>query len=333
MFTESSSLDLEKTAIVEKMKKQGLGPQLIAFEAALDEAKVSMLTKYLFVCDKAGKKVLFHDVRASDSAAANSVTEKRLVLRKILKNAGVKIPNARHVRTANVAEKARKGLGKSVNVWSVEAGNKKLSEAVTTQKRLQQVFERHHTDGKGVLLEEHIPGDSFRVLVIGSKVVAVLGKRPASVTGNGESTIEELVEIKNEKRKVNPCYLGKLIKLDKAAQARIKRAGLTADSVLPDGQYFELGKSLGISFGGEFFDVTDTLHPEVEEAAINAVKAIPGLEVAGVDVVQSSSGSDTSSYVVGVCCNPNIGIHHFPMEGSARNVAREIWVNALNTLK
>lgn len=325
MFSESSSLDLEKSHIIDNMKKQGLGPQLVAFEAAIDEAKVSMLSKYVFVCEKAGKTVLFHDVRSSDTAAANSVIEKRLILRKILKNAGVKIPNGRYVRTVNTADKVRKSLGKSINVWSVEAGNKKLSEGVTTQKRLLQVFDRYLSDGKGVLLEEHVAGDSFRVLIVGSQIVAALGRRPANIVGDGESTISELVEIKNEKRKVNPCYLGKLIKLDKVAQARIKQAGLTADSILPDGQYFELGKNLGASSGGELFDVTDTLLSGVGEAAINAVKAIPGLEVAGVDVVQPSADDDTSVYVVGVCCNPNIGIHHFPASGLERNVAKEIW--------
>ncbi|MBC8830299.1 bifunctional glutamate--cysteine ligase GshA/glutathione synthetase GshB, partial [Escherichia coli] len=48
-----------------------------------------------------------------------------------------------------------------------------------------------------VIIEEFIPGDEFRFLVINDKVEAVLKRVPANVTGDGIHTVRELVEEKN----------------------------------------------------------------------------------------------------------------------------------------
>ena len=49
-----------------------------------------------------------------------------------------------------------------------------------------------------VLIEEFIKGKEYRFLVIDDEVVGILHRVPANVIGDGEKTISELVEIKNQ---------------------------------------------------------------------------------------------------------------------------------------
>lgn len=329
MFTEASSLDISSEAIIEKMGRYGVGPQLIAYEAELDEATVTWISKYVFLCEKAGNKILFHDVRGADSYAANSVTDRRVLLRKLLKHAGVNVPKGRIVKSLNAAKRARKAFGGTLSLWSTSASAKNINIGkVSSERRLERELEKYLEANSSVLTEEHIEGSVYRVMVVGDKVVAALSRRPATLIGDGHSTIQELIEIKNQARDLNPCYRNKPIRFGRNTESDMQKRGLTVDSVLSEGDSFEVRSSLALAAGAEFVDATDDLTPALEEIAIQAVASIPGLEVASVDVVISSKGNDAVPYVLDVSCDPNIAVYHFPGEGKQRNVAQKIWKHA-----
>ncbi|MGP5019444.1 hypothetical protein ACTXK7_18005 [Vreelandella alkaliphila] len=329
MFTEASSLDISSEAIIEKMGRYGVGPQLIAYEAELDEATVTWISKYVFLCEKAGKKILFHDVRGADSYAANSVTDRRVLLRKLLKHAGVNVPKARIVKSLNAAKRARKAFGGTLSLWSTSTAGKSVNVGkVSTERRLERELEKCFEVRSSVLTEEHIEGSVYRVMVVGDKVVAALSRRPATLIGDGNSTIQELIEIKNQARDLNPCYRNKPIRFGRNTESNMQKRGLTVDSVLPEGDSFEVRSSLALAAGAEFVDATDDLTPALEKLAIQAVASIPGLEVASVDVVISSKGNDAVPYVLDVSCDPNIAVYHYPGEGKQSNIAQQIWKHA-----
>ncbi|MGP9571111.1 hypothetical protein ACT3RL_09255 [Halomonas sp. AOP5-CZ2-32] len=329
MFTEASSLDISSEAIIEKMGRYGVGPQLIAYEAELDEATVTWISKYVFLCEKAGNKILFHDVRGADSYAANSVTDRRVLLRKLLKHAGVNVPKGRVVKSINAAKRARKAFGGTLSLWSTSASAKNINIGkVSSERRLERELEKHLETNSSVLTEEHIEGSVYRVMVVGDKVVAALSRRPATLIGDGNSTIQELIEIKNQARDLNPCYRNKPIRFGRNTESDMQERGLTVDSILSEGDSFEVRSSLALAAGAEFVDATDDLTPALEEIAIQAVASIPGLEVASVDVVISSKGNDAVPYVLDVSCDPNIAVYHFPGEGKQRNIAQKIWKHA-----
>ncbi|PCC23051.1 hypothetical protein [Halomonas sp. JB37] len=329
MFTEASSLDISSEAIIEKMGRYGVGPQLIAYEAELDEATVTWISKYVFLCEKAGKKILFHDVRGADSYAANSVTDRRVLLRKLLKHAGVNVPKARIVKSLNAAKRARKAFGGTLSLWSTSTAGKSVNVGkVSTERRLERELEKCFEVRSSVLTEEHIEGSVYRVMVVGDKVVAALSRRPATLVGDGNSTIQELIEIKNQARDLNPCYRNKPIRFGRNTESNMQKRGLTVDSILPEGDSFEVRSSLALAAGAEFVDATNDLTPTLEKLAIQAVASIPGLEVASVDVVISSKGNDAVPYVLDVSCDPNIAVYHYPGEGKQSNIAQQIWKHA-----
>jgi len=80
----------------------------------------------------------------------------------------------------------------------------------------------------------------------------------------------------------------------------------------------------GISTGGESVDLTDDVHPSFKEVAVRATRAVPGLDVAGVDIITVDPRQPAAPGTYIVCeinHDPGIDIHHFPIHGSPRDVA------------
>ena len=83
----------------------------------------------------------------------------------------------------------------------------------------------------------YVAGNDYRCLVIGGKVAAIAERVPASVTGDGEHTVRELVDIANSdpRRGIGHEKVLTRIKVDEAAEALVRAQGYELDEVLPDG--------------------------------------------------------------------------------------------------
>ena len=122
------------------------------------------------------------------------------VTRRVLSDAGLRIPrgmtagddaaNADFLERVGpvVVKPARgeQGRGITVGVRDPESLRRAIAEA------------RAHCPD--VLIEEMVPGEDIRVLVIDHQVVAAAVRRPASVLGDGTHTIAELIERQSRRR-------------------------------------------------------------------------------------------------------------------------------------
>jgi D-alanine-D-alanine ligase-like ATP-grasp enzyme len=180
------------------------------------------------------------------------------------------------------------------------------------------------TGTKSVLVEEYWPGKSYRVLVIGNAVRAVAERTPASIVGDGEHTIEQLVAMKNKRRRDN-AYLGaSLIKLTPMTLHRLAAIGLSPVSVPEAGQYLQLHSAASIGSGGEARDVTDLLHTGFCAIADRVRKAMYDPFHIGIDLIADDIALPPEEQrwaVVGVHANPGFGMHQFSAAGPSRDVA------------
>ena len=80
--------------------------------------------------------------------------------------------------------------------------------------------------GGDVVVESYVTGNDYRCLVIGGKVAAIAERVPASVTGDGEHTVRELVDIANAdpRRGIGHEKVLTRIKLDDGAEELAARA-------------------------------------------------------------------------------------------------------------
>lgn len=174
---------------------------------------------------------------------------------------------------------------------------------------------------KDVILEQHIEGNEYRIFVLEDEVIAVLKRIPANVIGDGVHSIKELIDMKNKDRKKNPRLSSSLIKIDFEIQSFLQKTGLTLDSVPEKSKQLYLREKSNVSSGGDPIDVTDEFPSEIKRIAVDAVKSMPNLPHAGVDIIVNSGNvSDQIAVVLEINGNPQIGSQVFPMKGKARDI-------------
>ncbi|MBB3230170.1 hypothetical protein [Halomonas stenophila] len=314
--------------IFKLMKTQALGPLLIAREAEGDGAEVKWLSRYMFVARVDEVDILFHDSRSLDTTVAATFAGRKDLTRLLLQQAGVPVAPGGVAKSLSKVEAMQKAMGSPL-VIKPKTGTKGYGISVGVQEpgELRRAFRRANKSDNGVLVERQMPGIEYRVLVVGGAVVGALGKEAAHVVGDGRSSIAELIDAKNIERAKNPHLSTRLIKVRKHIRTNLERQQLNVESVLAEGRKVYLRHEANFSAGGETLDVTDDLPESIKAITVAAVAAIPGLELAGVDIMLDPDADDAAkaACVLEINTNPGIGGHHFPAVGQPRNVARAIW--------
>ncbi|MFC4737823.1 hypothetical protein ACFO4L_14680 [Bacillus daqingensis] len=194
--------------------------------------------------------------------------------------------------------------------------NLSADELVGVYRELQQEH-----PGEPVLLEEHIEGPEYRLYVVGEHVAGAVRRDPASVTGDGNATIEELIARKNGERRSNPRLATALIKLDTAVEAMLQGQGLKLDSRPPAGQVVALRTQSNVSLGGDPVDVLDQLPDDMKQTAVRALQAFPEFPHGGVDIIHSN---ERGPVVLEVNPTAQIALMVFPMHGKGRDIPKAI---------
>lgn len=128
-------------------------------------------------------------------------------------------------------------------------------------------------------------------MVINYRLVAAAIRKPAAVTGDGSSTIAELIAAQSRRRMAATGGESR-IPIDAETTRIVRAAGYDMNAILPEGQELLVRKTANLHTGGTIHDVTDAVHPELVQAAISVAKAID-IPVVGVDfMVRSPSFSD-----------------------------------------
>jgi len=183
---------------------------------------------------------------------------------------------------------------------------------------------------KHVLVEKEFKGVGFRFLTSRDKVFAVANRDPANIVGDAVYNIKELIKIKNSDSKRGKDSGSPLvrIKIDKIIKQNLSKQNIDVNYIPDEGEKIYLRNESSISTGGDSIDVTDLVHPDLKKIAIKAVRAIPGLVYAGVDLMTnkdiSMKPTKNSYIIIELNASPGIDIHHFPYKGKPRNVAKGI---------
>ncbi|MEM7040750.1 MAG: hypothetical protein AAF570_27560, partial [Bacteroidota bacterium] len=129
--------------------------------------------------------------------------------------------------------------------------------------RIEEHVDEYRDTYMSWMLEEQIEGEDVRIQAVGGKLVAACVRKPAYVTGDGEHTLDELIELHNEKiAQQNP---NNRLEIDAAARQLMRDQNLFLSSVVPSGQRVVMKHVSNMGQGGVAEDVTDTLHPRYHE--------------------------------------------------------------------
>ena len=258
------------------------------------------------------------------SAVAESIAQDKDLTKKLLRAAGVPVPQGRPATNADDAWAAAQEIGLPV-VLKPQDGNqgKGVTVNITTREHLDIAWRAAAEHGE-VMVERFLPGCDFRLLVVGDKLVAAARREPPQVVGDGLHTVRELVDIVNLDPRRGEGHATSLTKIrfDDIAVVRLETQGLTPESVPAKGRRVILRNNANLSTGGTATDVTDEVHPEVAARAVAAARMI-GLDICGVDVVCESMLRPLEAQnggVVEVNAAPGLRMHLSPSYGKGRAV-------------
>lgn len=289
---------------------------------------VERVNSRLVLVSRRGDVVGFID-RMTDrtSIFARTATSDKQITKTLLLEAGLNVPVGRvfDADQAVAAWSYGSSLAKPFVIKPLSgSGGTGITVGVTGREQFNQGWTAAAERGKKIIIEPMIVGSDHRIFVIADQVVAVARRWPASVTGDGEHSVAELVAIKNRQRRKIP-YVGMgEFKLTSAMRHHLLHQGLSPESVLDKNQRVQLLTVANISAGGDSEDVTDFIHPSFCEIAVRARRAIPGLFHAGIDLLAADISLPADEQDWGICeinANPDTSLHHFPVLGAARDVA------------
>ncbi len=265
-----------------------------------------------------------------DSYSTVLIMENKLVTKKILRKNNIRVPRGYEFTSF---EDAINNLSLFTNkpiVIKPKSTNFGLGISIfpkgTTEEDLIKALNIAFKNDNTVLVEEFVSGKEYRFLVIGDKVAGILHRVPANVIGDGQKTIRELVEEKNQDPLRGYHYRTPLekIKLGENEELFLKQQNKNFNYKPKKDEIVYLRENSNISTGGDSVDYTDEMPERYKNIALEGAKSV-GATICGVDMMIEDYRDENSSYaIIELNFNPAIHIHSFPYKGTERNIAIEI---------
>lgn len=258
-------------------------------------------------------------------AIAESISRDKDLTKSLLRSCGVPVPEGRIVTSAEDAWEAAEDIGLPVVIKPCDGNHGRgVFIELTRREEVESAYHAALKEGSGVLVERYIPGTEHRLLIVGGQLVAANRGDSVSVTGDGTSTITELIDQQinsDPRRGTTEDFPLNMIRLDSAARMEIAHQGFSGDSVPPTGLEVLIQRN-----GNHAFDVTDEVHPSIAAAASLAARIV-GLDIAGIDLVTADISrplSEQGGAIVEVNAGPSLLMHIKPAVGTPRPVGKAI---------
>jgi cyanophycin synthetase len=259
------------------------------------------------------------------SAIAEGISRDKDLTKQLLAAVGVPVPEGEFVRNAAEARQAAESLGFPVVVKPYDGNHGRgVFTHLTSGDEVEAAYAPALAEGSGVIVERFIRGFEHRLLVVAGRLVAAARGDLAFVTGDGRSTIDELIasQLNSDPLRGNTeTATLNLVRLDSAARLELAREGLDAGSILPEGRRVLIQRN-----GNVAIDCTDAVHPSTAALASLAARTV-GLDIAGIDLVVEDISrplAEQGGAIVEVNAGPGLLMHVKPAEGTPRPVGAAI---------
>ena len=209
--------------------------------------------------------------------------------------------------------------------YSVTSGIRTESDLMRARLRAARVDRR-------LMIERQALGDFYRFLFLDGELLDVIHRRPPRVTGDGQSTLEQLIAAENRRRmdRRHQAVLWPL-RIDLECILTLQAQGLTLASVLANGRTIPVKTVISQNTIGDNETVRGGIAPELIQQARRAAQVV-GLRLAGVDVITADLGRELGAgggVILEVNGTPGLN-YHYEVVQPAR--ATKVAVPILETL-
>ncbi|HZU60043.1 MAG TPA: hypothetical protein VE983_03715 [Solirubrobacteraceae bacterium] len=260
-------------------------------------------------------RVLHNLVPLDDAVTLRFALQKPLVSQ-LLRQEGLPVPDWLEFTASDLGPAVRflatgpvpcvvKPVGSSGG-YAVTSGIRTEGELMRARLRAARVDSR-------LMIERQAEGQFYRFMILEGRILDVVRRLPPRVTGDGRSTVQELISAENERRMASRHQAALWpLRVDLECVITLRSAGLTLSSVIPAGVTVPVKTVISQGTQRDNETVRDGVSDEVKSAAIRAAELV-GLRLAGVDVITPDIGRslpDAGGVILEVNGPPGFNYHY-----------------------
>ena len=266
------------------------------------------------------------------------------LFKRVMQRAGISVPDGVRVRKVSTAMRWVEEHGGFPIVMKPVVGTHgdSVHVGVGNMAAMGQLLERIQDEtNEAVLIEEQFEGTEYRLFATREKFLAATNRVPANVTGDGEHTISQLIDIKNQdpnRSAPGRSYRTALLQIpvDDVVMEYLERHGRSLSDVPAKDENVQLRSNSNLSTGGDSVDVTDEVHDDVKKIAVEIMQSLPGVPYAGIDFMTkdvTKPQTNETHVIIEVNFTPMLSMHHFPAVGQQRDVTKVLIEDLFPELK
>ncbi|MWJ26950.1 cyanophycin synthetase [Halomonas sediminis] len=268
-------------------------------------------------------------VTCRTSLISHGIADDKHWTKQVLGEAGIPVPLGRVCHSIEEALEAAHDIGYPVVVKPLIGNHGRgISTDISDEPALREAFTIASLQNSSIIVERFIKGEDHRLLVIDGKLVAAARRRPAHVVGDGQATLQALIDRENQdpRRGIGHENLLTQIHLDEQSHRLIAQQNLTLETVITKDEVIYLKSTANLSTGGTATDVTEDVHPDVRYTAERIARLV-GLDIIGIDLLAETLTmplEEQSAAVVEVNAGPGFRMHLSPTHGTGRDVGHHV---------
>ncbi len=201
----------------------------------------------------------------------------------------------------------------------------------SNKKELQQSLKQIFKSDRIAIIQQPVSGKDYRLVVLDDEVISAYERVPLSVTGDGKSTILQLLQLKQ--LIFAKQHRDTRIKVtDPRIKNKLRNQKLTLLSILPKNEKIFLLDNANLSTGGDSVDVTSKVHPDFKKIAVSLTKNM-GLRLCGVDLMVAGDIESIPKQYWVIEINSAPGLDHYVKTGLAqKKLVEDLYLKVIQRL-
>jgi cyanophycin synthetase len=268
-------------------------------------------------------------IASTTSTIAVDIAGDKEETKNLLGAAEIPVPEGTIIQSEEELKDAIEDIGYPLVLKPIDGNHGKgATTNITNWDQAVRALDAAQKFSRNVICERFITGFDFRVLVINHKFVCAALRTPASVVGDGEHTIDWLInEVNKDPRRGfgHELVLTKMT-IDNFTHKMLADVGYTLETIPAKGELVLLKPTANLSTGGTSTDVTDEVH-SANIFMCERISKIIGLDICGIDIMAPDLKepiTENGGAVLEVNAAPGFRMHLEPTVGLPRNVSEPV---------
>ena len=279
------------------------------------DAEIQTLEHNWSVVKKNGNSTFIQGERVMlDSALTLELAGNKALIYRLLAEDGYQVPKSLvfSLNTINKAFEFKQEVDSNVVIKPMSSwAGQGVTVNINNTETLKKAASYASRFGDELIIEQHIPGDSYRLLFLNGDLIDAVRRDSPQVTGDGKYTIRELIEEENQKR-INADEIIALstISIDSDCKRTLKEQGLTLSSIPPGGEPIVIKTVPNHNNRFENHVVKNQVHEDIISQG-RKICSQYRIELAGLDIITTDIGrplNETGGVINEINTTP--GLHH-----------------------